>query len=215
VDAESDPPDAGRRTDPRSAERRVVLRRHQLSHLPRLEVHATIFETRYAPGSSPSHCTGTCCVSGVKVDVAHRDQILAHADLVRSAMDPGQEHDPRRWFEEHETPDPDFPSGRCVGTEVRNGGCVFLDAAGRCVLQAVTIAQARPGFDLKPFFCYAFPITIANGALWIDEMCLDAPVGCCRPEPGGPLGVLDVCEGELRHTLGDRGLHELRQAIEE
>jgi len=134
VDAESDPPDAGWRTEPRSAESRVVLRRHQLSHLPGLEVNATIFETHYAPGSSPSHCSGTCCVSGVKVDVAHRDQILAHADLIRRAMDPGQDQDVGGWFEETETPDSDFPSGRCVGTQVRGSGCVFLDAARRCVL---------------------------------------------------------------------------------
>jgi Protein of unknown function (DUF3109) len=213
VDGESDPPDAAPRIEPRSVERRVVLRRHRLSHLPGLEVNGSIFETRYDPGSSTSHCIGTCCQSGVKVDVAQRDQILAHADLVRQAMDPGQDHDVNAWFEATETPDPDFPSGRCVGTQVRGDGCVFLDAARRCVLQTATIAAARPGFDLKPFFCTAFPITITAGTLWIDEMCLDAPEGCCRPTPGGALDVLDVCEAELRHTLGTEGLAEFRQAV--
>ena len=211
MDSESDPPDADSRTEPRSAERRVVLRRHRLSHLPGLEVNASIVATRYAPGSSPGHCVGTCCVSGVKVDIAQRDQILAHADLIQRAMGPEQEHDVNAWFEDTEVPDPDFPSGRCVGTHVGDAGCVFLDAARRCVLQTVTIAAARPGFDLKPFFCSAFPITITNGALWIDEMCLDAPEGCCRPTPGGSRDVLDVCEVELRHTLGGEGLEELRR----
>ena len=213
MDSESDPPDAGPRTEASSAERRVPLRRHRLSHLAGLEVNRSIVDTRYAPGSSPAHCVGTCCQSGVKVDVAQRDQILAHADLIRQAMDPGQEHDARAWFEDTEVPDPDFPSGRCVGTQVRDDGCVFLDAARRCVLQTVTIAAARRGFDLKPFFCSAFPITISNGSLWIDEMCLDAPEGCCRPSPGGPLDVLDVCEVELRHTLGSDGLDELRRVL--
>jgi hypothetical protein len=83
------------------------------------------------------------------------------------------------------------------------------------VLQTVTIAAAQPGFDLKPFFCTAFPITIASGALWIDEMCLDAAAGCCRPTPGGGLGVLDVCEAELRHVLGNEGLEELRVVTKE
>jgi Fe-S-cluster containining protein len=213
VDSESDPPDADSRTEPRRNEGRVVLRRHQLSHLPDLEVNGSIFDTRYVPGSSPGHCVGTCCQSGVKVDVAQRDQILAHADLIRRAMGPGQEHDASAWFEDSEVPDTDFPSGRCVGTRVRADGCVFLDGARRCVLQTVTIATARPGFDLKPFFCSAFPITIANGTLWIDEMCLDAPDGCCRPTAGGALDVLDVCEVELRHTLGTEGLEELRQVL--
>jgi hypothetical protein len=158
---------------------------------------------------------GTCCRSGVKVDVAQRDQILAHADLIQRAMDPEQDHDVRGWFEDTEVSDPDFPSGRCVGTQIRGDGCVFLDGRQRCVLQTVTIAAGRPGFDLKPFFCSAFPITIAAGALWIDEMCLDAPDGCCRPVPGGALGVLDVCEVELRHTLGSEGLDELRRAVQE
>ena len=215
MDSESDPPDADPHSEPRSAESRVVLRRHRLSHLPALEVNSTVFETRYAPGSSPGHCDGMCCSGGVKVDVAERDRILAHADLIRRAMDPGQDQDVGGWFEEDEVADPDFPSGRCVGTQVRGNACVFLDAARRCVLQTVTMAAARPGFELKPFFCSAFPVTVADGSLWIDEMCLDAPDGCCRPTPGGPLGVLDVCEVELRHVLGNAGLEELRLAVEE
>lgn len=215
MDGESDPPDADPRTEPRSAESRVVLRRHHLSHLPDLAVNDGVLETRYAPGSWPGHCDGKCCRSGVKVDVAHRDLILAHADAIRRAMDPGQNRDVSGWFEEKETPDADFPSGRCVGTHVRSDGCVFLDSARRCVLQTVTIAAARPGFDLKPFFCSAFPITITAGALWIDEMCLDAPAGCCRPTSGGALGVLDVCEAELRHVLGNEGLEELRVVAKE
>ena len=215
MDGESDPPDADPRTEPRLAESRVVLRRHHLSHLPRLAVDRSILETRYAPGSSPGHCNGKCCRSGVKVDVAHRDLILAHADEIRRAMDPGQNRDVAGWFEETETTDADFPSGRCVGTQVTSTGCVFLDSARRCVLQTVTITAARSGFDLKPFFCSAFPITIAAGALWIDEMCLDAPAGCCRPAPDGALGVLDVCKAELRHVLGTEGLEELRVVAKE
>ena len=215
MDAESDPPDAGPRTEPRSTRSRVALRRHHLSHLADLAIDDTIFDTRYAPGAATRHCDGMCCQSGVKVDVAQRDQILAHADPIRRAMDPGQDKDAASWFEETELLDSDFPSGRCVGTSVRGDGCVFLDSARRCVLQSVTIAVARPGFDLKPFFCSAFPVTITAGALWIDEMCLDAPARCCRPTPGSASGVLDVCEAELRHMLGSEGLEELRAVAKE
>jgi Fe-S-cluster containining protein len=215
VDSESDPPDAGPRTEPRATERRVVLRRHQLSHLPGLEVNASIFDTRYAADSSPAHCDGMCCGNGVKLDIALRDQILANADLVQGAMGPEQDADPSGWFEDKEEIDPDFPSGRCVGTQVRPTGCVFLDGARRCVLQTVTIAEARPDFNLKPFFCSAFPVTIANGELWIDELCLEAPRRCCRPTPGGTRRVVDVCQTELRHVLGNEGLEELRLAAKE
>ena len=215
MDSESDPPDAGPRTEPRATERRVVLRRHQLSHLPGLEVNASIVDTRYAADSSPAHCDGMCCGNGVKLDIALRDQILANADLVRDAMGPEQDADPSGWFEDTEEVDPDFPSGRCVGTQVRPTGCVFLDGARRCVLQTVTITEARPGFNLKPFFCSAFPVTIANGELWIDELCLEAPRRCCRPTPGGTRRVVDVCETELRHVLGNEGLEELRLAAKE
>jgi hypothetical protein len=211
VDGESDPPDAGwPERDP--AQDGLVLRRHRLSHLPELKVHRSVLETRYAPGCSPGACVAACCQMGVGVDVAQRDQILAHAELVQRAMDPGQDRDPTRWFEETETVDRDFPSGLAVGTRVRESGCVFLDSARRCALQTATIAAARPGFDLKPFFCTAFPVTIADGTLWIDELCLEMPEHCCRPTPGGTLSVLDVCESELRHVLGGAGLGELRRS---
>lgn len=215
MDDASDPPDPDRREPPRSAESPFVVRRHHLSHLPELTVSWSVLGTRYPPRSSPGNCDATCCRTGVGVDVVQRDEILAHAGLIVEAMDPGQQRDPAQWFEEAETADPDFPSGRCVGTRVHAGWCVFLDAAGRCVLQTVTRAVARPGLDLKPFFCYAFPITIAAGTLWVDELCLEGPADCCRPAADGALGVLDVCEAELRHVLGSEGLGELRRLAAE
>jgi Fe-S-cluster containining protein len=210
MDDGSDPPDPDRREPPRPAESPLVLQRHHLSHLPPLKVSWSILETRYPGGCTPGNCDATCCRLGVGVDVADRDHILMHAGLVQAAMDPDQEHDPARWFDDAETADPDFPSGRCVSTRVLDDRCVFLDRAGRCVLQTATIAAARPGFDLKPFFCTAFPITILAGTLWVDELCLEGPARCCRPAADGTLGVLEVCETELRHVLGHEGLGELR-----
>jgi hypothetical protein len=200
---------------PRPAETPLVLQRHHLSHLPPLKIDRTILDTRYTAGCSPGHCDATCCRLGVKIDVAHRDLILRHADEVRALMDPEQERDPARWFDDDETVDSDFPSGRCIGTRVQDNRCVFLDRAGRCVLQSATIAAARPGFDLKPFFCTAFPITLLHGTLWVDELCLEGPARCCRPAADGALNVLDVCETELRHVLGDEALEELRIAFKE
>jgi hypothetical protein len=215
VDDASDPPDPDRREPPRPAESPLILRRHHLSHLPDVKVSWSVLETRYPAGCTPGNCDATCCRLGVGVDVAHRDRILQHADLVRAVMGPEQEHDPTRWFDDAETTDADFPSGRCVSTRVHDDRCVFLDRAGRCVLQTATIAAARPGLDLKPFFCFAFPITLLHGTLWVDELCLEGPARCCRPVSDGPLSVLEVCETELRHMLGEDGLEELRTAAKE
>ena len=210
MDAESDPPDPDRRGPARATEPPLLLRRHRLSYLPPLEVNRTVLEARYAPECSTAACDGACCRLGVLVDVAQRDQILAHAELIQRAMDESQDRDPAQWFEEQERADTDFPSGRVVATRVRADRCVFLDSAQRCALQKATIAAARPGFDLKPFFCTAFPVTITAGALWIDELCLEMPARCCRPADVGSRDALDFCEVELRHVLGSAGLGELR-----
>jgi hypothetical protein len=178
-------------------------------------LNRSVLESRYATECSTAACDGGCCRLGVLVDAAQRDEILAHVDLIQRAMDDGQERDPTRWFEAQELEDPDFPSGRAVGTQVSDGRCVFLDSARRCALQTATIAAARPGLDLKPFFCTAFPVTIAAGTLWIDELCLEMPLRCCRPVDAGPLDVVDVCEFELRHVLGTPGLEELRLLLAE
>ncbi len=178
-------------------------------------MNRSVLETRYAPGCSTSGCDGACCRLGVLVDVAQRDQILAHAELIQRAMDASQDRDPARWFEGEEATDPDFPSGRVIATRVRENRCVFLDSARRCALQTATIAAARPGLDLKPFFCTAFPVTITAGTLWIDELCLEMSTRCCGPAESGPLGVLDVCQAELRHVLGAAGLGELRLLVAE
>ncbi len=215
MDAESDPPDPGRRGQTRTTEPSLLLRRHRLSYLPPLKVNRSILEARYAPECSTGACDGACCRLGVLVDAAQRDQILAHAGLIQGAMDESQEPDPAQWFEDQERDDADFPSGRAVGTRVRENRCVFLDSAGRCALQKATIASARPGLDLKPFFCTAFPVTITAGTLWIDELCLEMPTGCCRPADAGPRDVLDLCEVELRHVLGSAGLGELRLLVAE
>jgi Protein of unknown function (DUF3109)/Putative zinc- or iron-chelating domain len=215
VDAESDPPDPDRRDQARATEPPLLLRRHRLSYLPPLKVNRSVLEARYAPECSTAACDGACCRLGVLVDAAQRDQILAYAELIQQAMDASQERDPAQWFEDQEREDADFPSGRAVGTRVREDRCVFLDSAQRCALQKATIAAARPGFDLKPFFCTAFPVTITAGTLWIDELCLEMPTRCCRPADVGPRDAMDLCEVELRHVLGNAGLGELRRLTAE
>ncbi len=128
-------------------------------------------------------------------------------------MDDRQEHDEHQWFEDKIYDDTDFPSGRAIGTRAMWYGCVFLDAAGKCVLQK-TSDENGPGQDsLKPFYCIAYPITIHQGVLMYDEENFLNSPECCRPTPGGTQNVLDICEKELLFVLGADGLQEFRNLM--
>ena len=90
-------------------------------HRRELRIAPDLFEARFASGCATRRCEGRCCRGGVWLDPGERDAILAHADLVREAMDPGQPRDTRRWFSRRVNEDPDFPSGRAVHTRKREG----------------------------------------------------------------------------------------------
>jgi Fe-S-cluster containining protein len=172
-----------------------------LPHLRTLGVSPRLLEARFASECRIEQCDASCCRIGVRVDIGERDQIIAHARPVQDAMDPDQERDPGRWFEADAGRDSDYPSGWSVRTRTLNGHCVFLNAARRCVLQGA-------GVDLKPFFCAAYPVTIVDGTLTIEDDLTDR-VRCCRPVPDGALTVFDVCARELTHVLGPDGVRAL------
>ena len=174
----------------------------------KLGVDPSMLEARFAGDCDTRRCRGACCRSGVWLDLGDRDRVLAEADRVREAMDPGQPRDPRRWFSRRVIPDPDFPSGRAVHTRVRGGRCVFLNGQGRCVLQKASATRSGP--PLKPFFCTAFPVTIAHGVLMLDDEDYRAGQPCCAATKGGPLTVFETCGMELRHVLGAAGVSRLR-----
>jgi len=181
-----------------------MLRHHKLVHLGPLAIDENIFRGRFAPGCSMRRCKGGCCRTGVWTDLLEHDKILEHSKLIRRHMDSDQEQNPDRWFEAETRADTDFPSGLAIGTRADRGGCVFLNGAGRCVLQ---IASQDSSAGLKPFFCTAFPIMVENGRLAID----DGPGSdCCTLAHDGPLDIFDVCREELLHVLGEAGFAELR-----
>jgi Fe-S-cluster containining protein len=191
-----------------------VLPKHRLGFLPELKVGDDIFTTRYERSCSMSNCRGRCCADGVDLDLADRDRILEHADLIRPHMDETQDHDSANWFQDTKT-DSDFPSGVCTTTRLKADGCNFLNKHGQCVVH-IAESKAPPGFGyLKPFFCRAFPVCILNSTLSVDdEQCPDER-GCCGPVKNGPLSIIDICAFELEYVLGADGLTELRKMAAE
>ena len=179
------------------------LRRHTLHHIPELTINAAVLHARFPRDCSMTHCTAKCCGTGVWMDLAEHRNILQHAALIQAHMDSSQEKNPDQWFDPETWEHEDFPSGHAMGTAVCHGACVFLGADRRCVLQKASNEETG---NLKPFFCVAFPITICDSELRIDEAKDSA---CCSPCSGGPLTVFEVCAEELKHVLGEDGVREL------
>jgi len=187
-----------------------ILIHHHLKHLPHLRIGDNLLSTRFTSGCTISNCNGTCCKYGVFADIEERRLILAHTELIRRHLEPQQEQNPDEWFEHNEIEDKDFASGRAVGTQARDYGCVFLDRDGRCTLQKAAIASGMDPYALKPFYCVAFPIAIDEGVLVVDDIELEQRVPCCTIENAGSLDVFDVCHVELEYVLGKEGLAELK-----
>jgi Protein of unknown function (DUF3109) len=193
----------------------IILRSHPHTHLPLLEVNPNLFEARFASGCDTQRCKASCCADGTTVDVIERDNILAHAEMVKQWMSRGQDTDPAHWFEDKEVEDRDFVSGRAAFTTADENGCVFLDTHRRCVLQRVSEASGG-AVALKPFFCAAFPIVIDKNVLGIDTLATTSGMSeCCGQDPGGPLTVFDVCARELVGVVGAAGVAELRRLSED
>jgi hypothetical protein len=124
-------------------------------------------------------------------------------------MDQTQDPDPATWFEAEELDDPDFPTGRCVGTEVVNDKCVFLDKAGRCAIQLAAVNNGLHKWALKPLFCILFPIEITNGVVGFDDM-LQSQESCCSVDPEFEIPFFEGCREELEHLVGKEGFALMR-----
>lgn len=171
---------------------------------------AELFEKGFLMGEGPCKCTSTCCSGGVYADVQERDKILANKELVRKHMDETQNTDDRQWFEGEERKDYDFPSGRCVGTEVFNEKCVFLNRQGHCSLQVAAVADGRHMWDLKPFYCVLFPIEISDGVVSFDPMLQDEE-SCCSVKKDFTIPLFEGCREEIVHAVGEDGFRELQE----
>jgi hypothetical protein len=191
----------------------LIIRHHHLSHIPTLKVDPIVLTSTFGHGCSMVNCNATCCQHGVMVDIRERDNILENADLVKRYMEPQQEHDTSRWFDPEDEEDLDFPSGRAIGTQANERGCIFLMKDGRCVLQYASAEEGVSKHTLKPFYCFAFPVTIESGVLTIDDPEFTNRPECCSMITGGHHSVLEVCAEEFEFVLGKEGMKELTEMV--
>jgi Protein of unknown function (DUF3109) len=180
----------------------IVVKGYTFSH--------ELFEKGFPTGEGPCKCASTCCSGGVYADLRERDRILVNKDLVMRHMDETQNTDHRQWFEEQEEEDHDFPSGRCVGTEVFNDKCVFLNKEGHCSLQVAAVADGRHKWDLKPFYCVLFPIEISDRVVSFDPMLQDEE-SCCSAKSRFTIPLFEGCRDEIVHAIGEDGFRELQE----
>lgn len=192
----------------------LVIHNHHLTHIPTLKVDPIVLNSTFGHGCSMSNCNATCCQHGVMVDLKERDNILENADLIKSYMEPDQQHDTAGWFDPEDEEDVDFPSGRAIGTQANDRGCIFLMKDGRCVLQFASAEEKVSKHTLKPFFCFAFPVTIETGVLTIDDPDFTNRPECCSMIDGGHHSVLEVCGEEFEFVLGKEGMKELVAMID-
>jgi len=189
-----------------------LLHKHKLIHIRTLKVDPVVFEAVFSRGCcSTQKCNASCCEGGVMVDLEERNTILRRADLIRKHMDVDQVQDAAGWFDEEVGADEDYPTGQATGTQTNEKGCVFLKNEGLCVLQVAAEAEGLSKHALKPFYCFAFPVTIKSGVLTIDDPDFMKSPASCSMNQGGMQSALDVCFAEFEFVLGCDGYTELKE----
>jgi hypothetical protein len=166
-----------------------------------LTIDPFLYEHGYKEGCSPFQCNGTCCSFGVYCDVEEHKKIVANAERIKNYLDETQPHDVATWFEKEFVDDADFPSGKCIGTEVYNNKCVFLNKEGKCSLQLADISEGKFQWDLKPFYCIAFPLAVINKQIEWDDM-IDGQLPCCTAHKDFSTPIADACKLEMDFILG-------------
>ncbi|MBI5471503.1 MAG: DUF3109 family protein [Ignavibacteriae bacterium] len=166
------------------------------------------FEKGYTEGNSPCQCSTNCCKGGVWTDLNEHHLIMAKKDLIKQHMDETQSTDESRWFEAEPQDDPDFSSGKAMGTEIINDKCAFLDKFGRCSIQLAAVANGLHKWEWKPLYCVLFPVEVSNGIVGFDPM-LQGEEECCSISSEFATPLFRACKEELTYLLGEDGYQQL------
>lgn len=182
----------------------------EIIEVKNFKVDSLVFTARFVSFCNVPVCRGSCCYWGVYVDIKEREKILEHKDLILKFMDETQPRDVELWFEKDEWDDPDFPSGKCVGTNVYSNKCVFLTKEGYCVLQTSSTNSGMHKWALKPFYCCIYPLTFWEGVLTYDDGHAEDLEYCGIKAVYNHAGpVVEVCKDEFIYVLGEEGYSDL------
>jgi hypothetical protein len=191
-------------------------RQLEMVQIGALKVDSRLLEEQPVAWCREGTCPGSCCGYGVVTDLAEASRIVEEADLIAPHL--GRDsRDPAAWFVAEVKEDRESPSGYSLRTQVRKAPdhptgtrCIFLRFDYRCGLQVTSAAAGRHPWDLKPFNCAIYPLTLVEDRLYLDD---DSQMhreghGCLRREaPPTPLYVL--LRRELTHALGQQGYDQL------
>lgn len=172
------------------------------------EIDPLLFTHGYPPGCGPFQCDGKCCCDGVWVDLREKEKILEEKELIKKYMDETQNKNHDEWFAEY-WEDSDFPSGAAVGTQVYRNGCVFLNKEGKCVLQLAATQEGRDKWDIKPFYCILFPVSVADNTLTFDEHMEEEGTRCCNIFENYHVPMFIACREEIVYSVGEDGYQQM------
>lgn len=174
-----------------------------LKSVPTLHsVDTEIFTLRYFMRCMQcTFCHDSCCQYGCDVNFGERERLLA----VKAELAPFLGIPATEWFKPEVYEDPDYPTGKFVRANVKNGACVFLSQKGRgCGIHAFAMATGRDYHSIKPMVCWLFPVTWDKGVMRPNSDVKDDLV-CATSGPTLYEGARD----EIRVQFGEALVAEL------
>jgi Fe-S-cluster containining protein len=165
-------------------------------------VDSEIFTLRYFMQCMQcTFCHDSCCQYGCDVNFGERERLLAVKNELEAFLGvPSAE-----WFKPEVFDDPDYPTGKFVRANVKNGACVFLNRGGRgCGIHAFALKTGRDYHALKPMVCWLFPVTWDKGVMRPNSDVKD-DLACANTGPTLYEGARD----EIRVHFGEALVAEL------
>lgn len=161
-----------------------------------------------------------CCGFGVYVDLAFASRIVDEAEIIKPHLPPDRRN-VADWFDGEVKDDADFPSGAKVGTQIipdplnpAGTRCVFLRPDQKCALQVASVAAKRHHWDLKPYYCCLYPVTLLDNGLELDEENEVYGLGGSCQRPGAPVPMYKLLKDELVLALGQEDYDQLCTKVE-
>ena len=143
-----------------------------------------------------SFCHDACCQHGVDIDLDNAARLKALDGKFKQLVAVPEQD----WFTTDVMTDPEFPSGRHLRTQTRNGMCIFHDPNGRgCLIHRYCLEEGLDYHSLKPMVSILFPLTFEQGALVPSSEVTDGSLICSGSGPSCYDGARD----ELAYYFGN------------